>query len=540
MAKCVAFPERNWVIGGGINNILMAQNEGALRCVVLDGITQWEQPGSHHNLIHEIRSDLKVLPTRSIPNMLKTVRKTIEASAMLDRGEHILVAVSGGPDSIALLQVLFRLTDEYRLRLTVAHLNHGIRGEEAKREQEFVSNLCAEMGITCICKTVEIRMLQVGSGKSIEEIGREERYQFLHATAESCGARKIATGHHRDDQAETVLINLIRGSGTEGLRGITPVREGRIIRPLLHVSKGEILAFLNRERLAYVVDKSNLSPMFLRNRIRNELIPELATLYNPRIVEGLCHMAEIVRREDDYMENTVRQVLHQWGIVPGAAETLMPIAPFQKLHEAMQARIIKYLLEAVAPSGNGIGYRHIEAVLAISRPSLHSHVSLDLPCLICVDREGSVLRIRRVFRRQIRRDRRNEITLSSAYSYPVEVPGMVYLKVISRNIRFEMIDKPDLQEMKDQPRAAFMDYERISPPLILRNYRSGDRIDLLGMKGMKKVKSYFIDSKIPSTPRNNIPLLVDDRSVIWITGERISDRVKVTERTKKVLKAEMV
>jgi tRNA(Ile)-lysidine synthase len=472
--------------------------------------------------------------------MLKKVRKTIEDSAMLERGEHILVAVSGGPDSVALLQALFRLSAEYQLRLIAAHLNHGIRGDEAKREQEFVSRLCAGMGITCICKAVDIHMLQVGSGKSLEEIGREERYRFLHATSEIYGARKIATGHHRDDQAETILINLIRGSGPEGLRGITPVRDGRIIRPLLHVRRAEILEFLNRERLAYVVDSSNLSPMFLRNRIRNELIPELATRYNPRIVEGLCHMAEIVSREDDYMKDTVQQVLHQWGIVPGTAETLLPIAAFQKLHEAMQRRIIKYLLEAVAPSGNGIGYRHIEAVLAISRPSLHRHTSLDLPCLVCVDREGSVLRIRRVCSRQIRRDTRIEKTPSSAYSYPVEVPGMIYLSVIGRNIRFEMIDKPCLQEMKNQPGVAFMDFERISPPLILRNHRPGDRINPLGMSGMKKVKSYFIDGKIPCLPRNKIPLLVDDRSVVWIAGERISDRVKVTERTKNVLMAEMV
>jgi tRNA(Ile)-lysidine synthase len=472
--------------------------------------------------------------------MLKTVRTTIENFAMLERGEHILVAVSGGPDSVALLQALFRLSAEYRLSLTVAHLNHGIRGDEAKREQEFVCNLCAGMGITCICKTVEIHMLQIGSGKSIEEIAREERYRFLHATAETCGARKIATGHHRDDQAETVLINLIRGSGPEGLRGITPVRDGRIIRPLLHVSRGEILEFLNREGLAYVVDNSNLSPMFLRNRIRNELIPELATRYNPRIVEGLCHMAEIIRREDDYMEKTVRQVLHQWGIVPSTAETLLPIAAFQELHEAIQARIIKFTLEAVAPSGNGIGYHHIEAVLAISQSSLRRYVSLDLPWLIRVDREGSVLRIRRVYSRQIRRDRRNERTPPSVYSYPVEVPGMVYLNVIGRNISFELIDKPGLQEMKNEPWVAFMDFECISPPLILRNHRSGDKIDPLGMAGMKKVKSYFIDGKIPRLPRSNIPLLVDDRSVIWIAGERISDRVKVTERTKKVLKAEMV
>ncbi len=530
------------MIGDGINGILLDRRGGALYPAGLEICTEWEQLLSRrrYNLRDPVGFKGTAYLKHSSLNMLKTVRKTIENSAMLERGEHVLVAVSGGPDSVALLQALFRLSAEYRLRLTVAHLNHGIRGDEAKKEQEFVDHLCTGMGITCICKTIDIHMLQIGSGKSLEEIGREERYRFLRATAETCGARKIATGHHSDDQAETVLINLIRGSGPEGLRGIIPVRDGRIIRPLLHVRRGEILEFLDREGLAYMVDSSNLNPIFFRNRIRNELIPELATRYNPRIVEGLCHMAEIVRREDDYLESTVRQVLHQWGIVPGTAETLLPIAAFQEVHKALQGRIIKYLLEAIAPSGNGIGYRHIEAVLAILRPSRRSRISLDLPCLICVDREESMLRIRRVCSRQIRRDSRNEKTPPFTYSYPVEVPGIVYLNMIGRNIRFETIDKPGLQEMKNQPRVAFMDFERISLPLILRNHRPGDRIDPLGMSGMKKVKSYFMDGKIPRLSRNTIPLLVDDRSVIWIVGERISDRVKVTERTKKVLKAEMV
>jgi tRNA(Ile)-lysidine synthase len=472
--------------------------------------------------------------------MLKTVRKTIEDYGMLKRGDHLLVAVSGGPDSVALLRALFRLAAEYQLRLTAAHLNHGLRGDEAKKEQQFVSHLCAGLGITCFCKAIDIHMLRAGSGKSIEEIGREERYRFLIETAETCGARKIATGHHRDDQAETVLINLIRGSGPKGLKGIRPIRDGRIIRPLLNVSRTEILAFLNREGLAYVVDSSNLNPIFLRNRVRNELIPELTTRFNPRIVEGLCHLAEIVRREDNYLQATVRQILQQWGVVLGAAETSLPIARFRELHEAMQGRIIKYLLEAASPSGNGIGYRHIEAVLRILRPSSRRRASLHLPCLICVDRDGDALRIRRECSRQVRREARNEKTGPSFYSYPVEVPGMVHLNAIGRDIRFDVIDKPGFQEMKDQPGVAFMDFERIAPPLILRNHRPGDRIEPLGMSGIKKVKSYFIDSKIPYRLRNRIPLLVDDRSVVWIAGERISDRVKVTERTKRVLTAEMV
>jgi tRNA(Ile)-lysidine synthase len=472
--------------------------------------------------------------------MLKTIRKTIENASMLAQGDHLLVAVSGGPDSVALMRVLILLSSEYQLHLTMAHLNHGLRGAEAKGEEEFVRHLCTGMGMACICKTVDIRTLQIGRGRSLEEICREERYRFLNEAAETCGAQKIVTGHHRDDQAETVLINLLRGSGLEGLKGIAPVRDGRIIRPLLDVSKGEILKFLNREGLAYMVDSSNLDPVFFRNRIRNELIPDLTTRYNPRIVAGLCRMAEIIRREDDYLQTAVRHILRQWGIIPGKEETLLPINAFQGLHEAIQGRIIKSLLEAVVPSGNGVGYRHIEAVLALLRPSYHKRTSLDLPCLIRVEKEESTLRITRVDSRKTRRDKREDTMLPTAYSYPVEIPCVVHLHEIDRHIRFEFVENPGRLEMKRQPRIGFLDYARISPPLVLRNLKPGDRIEPLGMAKPKKMKTFFIDRKIPRQCRGRIPLLADTRSVLWIAGELISDRVKVTEQTKKVLRAEMV
>ncbi len=459
---------------------------------------------------------------------------------MLTCGDHILVALSGGPDSVALLRALILLSSEYQLHLTTAHLNHGLRGTESDAEEDFVRRISNAMGIACIRKTVDIRLLRSGKRQSLEEIGREERYRFLNETADACGARKIATGHHRDDQAETVLINLIRGSGLEGLKGIAPVRDDRIIRPLLDVSREEILEFLNHEGLAYMVDSSNLDPVYLRNRIRNDLIPDLKTHYNPRIVPSLCRMAEIVRREDDYLQNVVHQILRDWGIMPDAEEFHLPTSSFLMLHEALQRRIIKYLLEAAVPSGKGIGFRHIEAVLSLLRPSIHRRTSLDLPCLICVEKEEGALRIRRGGPRQTRRDKGKDTILPMDYSYPLEIPGAVYIPEIDRHVRIEFVDNPGILTMRSTPRVAFLDYARISPPLILRNIKQGDRIEPLGMGKTKKMKSYFIDRKIPREYRGRIPLLVDSRSVIWIAGELISDRVKVTEQTKTVLRAEMV
>jgi len=326
--------------------------------------------------------------------MLNQVRKTIENHSMLVQGDHLLVAVSGGADSVSLLHVLARLADEYRLQLTVAHLNHDLRGAESEHEEAFVRRLCAEMRISCICKTVDVGLLQKAKGRSLEEIGREERYHFLGETAERCGASKIATGHHRDDQAETVLMNLLRGSGPEGLKGILPIRAGRLIRPLLEVARADILEYLGRVGVPFMTDSSNLSPVFLRNRIRADLIPELIEKYNPRLVEGLCHTAEIIREEDDFLQGVVRQIIDGWGITLAAAEAIVPVAALCELHEALQRRIIKLLLEAAVPSKNGIGYRHIEAVLELSRKSYGRYRSLDLPRRVLVEREGGFLRIR--------------------------------------------------------------------------------------------------------------------------------------------------
>lgn len=469
--------------------------------------------------------------------MLRQVRKTVEKYAMLARGDHLLVAVSGGPDSVALLRALVLMSPEYQLRLTTAHLNHGLRGAEAGREEDFVRRLSAGMGLDCLCKTVDIRMLQKGGGRSLEETAREERYRFLRKAALQCGAGKIATGHHRDDQAETILINLLRGSGSEGLRGIAPVWEALIIRPLLHVGRREILEFLKGEGLAYMTDSSNLSPIFLRNRIRNDLLPELIKNYNPRIVEGLSRTAEIIRREDDYLQDTVRQIIARWGFVPGRGELLLPLTEFLGLHEALQGRIIKFLLEAFTPSGRGIGYRHVDAVLGLCRKAQRRRASLDLPCLIGVEIQKDTLQIGKEGSRAGRGAARK--TPPVWFSYLMDVPGKLYLPETGATIRCEFVEKPDFQAMLALPETAFLDYDRLVLPLVVRNVRPGDRMAPLGMGGTKKMKSYFNDRKIPLCRRGKIPLLVDARSVVWIAGERICERVKVTAGTTRVLKAEM-
>jgi tRNA(Ile)-lysidine synthase len=469
--------------------------------------------------------------------MLNQIRKTIVAHSMLERGDHLVVAVSGGPDSVALLRLLSLLTEEFRLHLTTAHLNHGLRKGEADDEEAFVRRLSEGMGIACICKRLDTPALKEQRPGSLEEICREERYRFLDEAALKCGAGKIAVGHHRDDQAETVLLHLLRGSGPEGLRGILPVRDGRIIRPLLEVRRAGILEFLRREGLSFMTDSSNESPIFLRNRVRNELIPRLAADYNPRIVEGLCQTAGIIRREDDYLRELVRQILRRWGIEPGSDEVELPLADFVALHEALQGRIIKSLLEEAAPLRNGIGYRHVEAVLLLACRADSRRGSLDLPFRLRVERAGGLLRIGKV---KEWKAREREGVDRPRFEYTVEIPATIHLLEIGGTVHLARVEKPSTREMKNSPEIAFMDYDRIMPPLALRNMRPGDRLSPLGSGGTKKLKEYFIDRKIAASCRGSIPLLADSGSIIWIAGERISERVRVTAETTNVLRAELI
>ena len=234
--------------------------------------------------------------------MIKEVGKTIKKQNMLEAGERVVVAVSGGPDSVALLKVLDMLSREYKLTLIAAHLNHGLR-DEADSEEQFVRKLSNEMGITFESKKADIISYRKGSGKCVEDISRDVRYDFLNDVAKRQNAQKIALGHHLNDQVETVLMNFLRGSGPDGLKGMLPVRDSLYIRPLLGVSRKKILSFLESRKISYMTDTSNTESHYLRNRIRHLLIPQLEMQYNPHLYYSLANMAEIMRLENDYIEN---------------------------------------------------------------------------------------------------------------------------------------------------------------------------------------------------------------------------------------------
>lgn len=470
------------------------------------------------------------------PHMLDKVRKAIEEHSLVQPGEGVLVAVSGGPDSVALLKIFEMLRAEYNLDLTVAHLNHGIRGEDAGREEEFVRFLAEKMKIAFITKRVQLDERK--KGKSLEEAAREERYRFFYAAAEECGAVRIATGHHRDDQVETFFIHLFRGAGLDGLKGMAPVRDNVLIRPLLYVSREEIIAFLHSEGLSWMTDSSNSDQTFLRNSIRNWLVPELTKRYHPKITQNIAHAVEIIRLEDDYMNDVVHKLLASWEVNQSSENGLvLPLSALYLQHRAVQARIVKFLLEAMTPFHNGIGSRHIESVLALCHKKNSAYRTLDLPEGILVEKLAQTLIIRKQSDASVRGISRKEVV---PFEIKAEVPATIKIPGLEKKIRLEFVERFDPADIKAHSEAAYIDYDCINGPLVVRNWRHGDRMDFLGMAGTKKLKKYFIDRKIPSCVRGTIPLLVDSQSVVWIAAEKISRRVRITEKTKNVLKIELV
>jgi tRNA(Ile)-lysidine synthase len=296
---------------------------------------------------------------------INKVRRTIEHYGMLDRGDRICVAVSGGPDSVALLQLLRLFADDYRLHLVAAHLNHGIRSSESHRDETFVRELCRSMNVPVRTGYVSVYSIKNKDGGSLEDICRRERFRYLKEVSREEGLNKIALGHNLNDQAETIIMRFLRGSGITGMKGILPIRDNIYVRPLLEVTREEILTFLECEGANYVTDSSNLENIYLRNRIRNRLIPELQDYYNARLVDNLGRMAHVLRMEDDFIEEATENVLKDWNISGNENIITIYIPQFRSVHIALQKRIIKLLLERMTLKSKGIGYLHVGAVMEL-------------------------------------------------------------------------------------------------------------------------------------------------------------------------------
>jgi len=326
---------------------------------------------------------------------LREVFETTSQFDMIQKKDAVLAGVSGGPDSVALVRVLLYLTAGLDLTLGIAHLNHALRGEESQREEAFVRELSEELGLPFFGKTMDIRSLAKQEHLSIEEAGRNARYTFFAQIADTQGFTKIAMGHNQDDNAEQVLMNLLRGSGPRGLTGIPPVRENLFIRPLILMPKSRILNFLKAKGQAFVMDSSNTDESYLRNKIRHNLIPLLEQKFNPEIKSSLDRLSHILRQEEDFLTDQATQALNVCTIEQKKTLVTLSIPKLIKNHPALVNRVLRLAIARVKQDLKRITLSHIQDILTFMDRS-ESGKSLDLPGQIRIYRTREHL----VFRKE--------------------------------------------------------------------------------------------------------------------------------------------
>ncbi|MEN6327356.1 MAG: tRNA lysidine(34) synthetase TilS [Syntrophomonas sp.] len=482
--------------------------------------------------------------------MLNQVKDYIVKYQLINEGDYLIVAVSGGPDSMALLHIMKELQGIWNYKLGAAHLNHGLR-EDAQTEAEMVRQHCLDWGIPFYMRTADVRKAAREEKKSLEEAGRDCRYEFFHELLAELGANKIATAHHQGDMAETVLLHFLRGSGVKGLRGIMP-GQGTLIRPLLTVSKIEIISYLEANAIKYAIDQSNYDLSFLRNRIRHQLIPELQREYNPRIVEALNRLGEMAREDNEALEVATRCYWDRVLVKKSSERIIINRIMLGELHPAYQSRIIR---EALFCLTGEAGWEY-QDVLHVKELAL---------------KPGSSKTIRL----------KNGVTVNAVYKelhfclripeavpfcYELEVPGRIYIPEIGESYVFEIEDIPDLIINTKSPEHIFLksgkiygksnggkgccaspltpyalfnniclDFDKLKKPLLIRSRQNGDRFHPPGIKGSKKIKDYFIDIKLPLSERNKVPILTADNEIYALLGFKVSRLAAVSPDTRRIL-----
>jgi tRNA(Ile)-lysidine synthase len=468
------------------------------------------------------------------------VSRFIRKNGLLEKGQKVLAAVSGGPDSVCLLHCLWTMREKLGIELYAAHLNHGLRGQESEDDAAYVAELAGKLGVPLTLEKGDVAVYRKEHRLSLEEAAREVRYEFLARTAQSTGAAVTAVGHTLNDQVETILLHIIRGSGTLGLRGLQPRQALRFsgrkletIRPLLEVKRRETEDYCLRFDLKPRHDSTNASFVPLRNRVRHELLPLLET-YNPAVISSLLRISRIARDEAALLEV---ESLEAWKSLVSRQESTFVFEkkPLLDLSPALQRQVFRKSIQELLGSLKDIETRHIEELMEMLTKPPGRQINLTQGLVFVVEYDRYLLGAHP----------QEMVPLPALKgNYEIKVPGETVIPGwrIETSVKSRASSQTAAGARKDLTASLFsasFDSELAGDKINVRPREKGDRFHPLGMQGTKKLGEFMLDAGIPRLWRERIPVFVTPQQVIWVAGWRMDERVKITTRTRQILEIKM-
>ncbi len=469
-------------------------------------------------------------------NLQREVLRWIRVRRLFAGGETVVVGVSGGPDSLALLHILLELGDDLRLSLVAAHLNHGIRGEESDADALFVADLAARWDVPAIIGREDVPAYAGERKMSLEEAARESRYAFLEKVAKEVGTSRVAVGHNANDQVETILMHWLRGAGSGGLSGMAPAtRRGSVwlVRPLLSVTRDRIEEYCRHQRLEPRLDRSNLSEDMLRNRVRLSLIPRLKR-YNPRIEGSILRAADILAADIEHIEENVESLWASDLVAGCEAVVTFRRDEWRELHLSLQRRLLRRAILSLKGDLKDVAWTHIEDAVAASQVApAGTRVALPKGLQLQVDYDRLVVA--------------SEPPMDECPAIDdeleVAIPGITELTASPWRLETRLLPAGSVSEerLRSEGRwVAYLDADRAGDRLVLRLRKPGDRIRPLGMRESKSMQDFMVDAKIPRRVRDQLPLVASPDRILWVPGWRISERAKVSSETERVLRLHFI
>ena len=459
--------------------------------------------------------------------MKEIVKNTIINHKLLDIDDNIVIGVSGGHDSMTLLYVLESLKDELKFNIYVAHINHGVRGSESDGDEDYVKSICKKLNIPFYSHKTNMDEYAKKHKLTSEEAGREIRYYFFRKILKELGGGKIAVAHNKNDQAETLIMRFIRGTGIDGLRGME-YKNGDIIRPLLDIDRSYIEKYCDDNGITPRIDKTNFQPIYGRNKVRLELIPYIQKTFNKGIIDTLYRTSTIMKNDSDFLQEYTENKYSKMLEKESESKIYLNIEKFYSLHQSIKTRVVRYAIERLNGSIKGLEEKHIKDILnLVSSKVTGKKINITNNIVVKISYNNLIIE-------------KSEKVEDIRYNYKLDVNSTINILELGSSIKSKMTSVSSIKIDENNDFIKYFDYDKVKNNLYIRNRIDGDRFRPIGMKGSKKLKDFFIDEKVPRDYRNTIPLVVDDEDILWIVGLRISENYKITSNTKNILVLEYI